>query len=225
MTNAICIVPRYNSAGKRDVTGAFLPEAKRFAKLHGILGAHVVSFDNTATKSARRKEVEALIWETSSDLYDVVAVFCHGTRRELQTGHSTTTMQGLAEVIAMRSVPEVRVPLYCCSTGSVGGEDERQPGPGGDGGPADVLRDWLSTEGCSGGWVDGHTTVAHTTKNPHVRRFYTVGNRTGDKVDVAGGDWLVAPGSPEWRRWVAALKTDMRFRFPTLSVAEIRGAL
>ena len=97
--------------------------------------------------------------------------------------------------------------------------DSPGDGPGGDGGFADALRDALSERGVTG-HVDAHVTTGHTTRNPHVRRFYCDGAAAG-----TGGDWLVAPGSPKWRRWVTALKGDMRFRFPWLTPAEIDAAL
>ena len=221
---ALIILPQHNSPGKRDVTGAFRPEAKRFAEsLHERgFSTHTHAFDNKASKAKRRAEVERAIWEGvfHSDgigidgLWDVVAFFCHGFTRGMQTGHDMATVGDLAETIALRSSDTVVVPLYACSTAST-----RTGAPGGDGGFADALRDALSERG-KRGHVDAHDTVAHTTKNPRVRRFWMDGEAAG-----TGGDWIVAPGSPKWRAWRAALKGPMRFAFPFMSPAEVDGAL
>lgn len=223
----IAICPTTNSHGKKDVTGAFLPEAKRFVKMHG---GHLLRFDNTASKKKRREEVLDLIWgNPHNGFLDHIAFFCHGYKTGIQTGHTQRTVQELAWTIAARSNPDVRVTLYCCDTARDGDRDKTDdtlPGPGGDGGFADSLRDALCREGCAGGWIDGHTVTAHTTRAPYVRRFYTDGNPDGG----VGGDWVVAPRSPEWKTWTRALwgkrkPTDIRLRFPRMTIGEVHNAL
>lgn len=223
--NALCIAPTHDRPGKRDVSAVFLPEAKRFAERHG---GHVVRFDDRRSMRSRRQEVERLIWETSSDLYGHVALFCHGLKTKIQTGHTVRTVDGLAEVIAMRSAPSVRVTLYACDAARDDDraiDDDLGEGPGGEGGFADRLRDALLEHGCAGGWVDAHVTTGHATRNPYVRRF-----RIEEGARDFGGDWIIAPGSRQWRTWRRALwgRTDpkrIRLDFPLQTTAALRRDL
>lgn len=215
---ALILLPQHNSHGKNDVTGAFKPEAFHFAKALTADGwdCTIHAFDHSASKAARRKQVESVIWEQGAcGLWDLVAFFCHGYTTGMQTGHDLATVDSLAECIALRSSDTVLVPLYACDTAGT----RVRKAAGGDGGFADALRDALSVRG-KHGHVDAHTTTAHTTKNPHVRRFWMDGEARG-----TGGDWLVAPGSPKWSSWCKALRGPMRFRFPLLTAAEIDAAL
>lgn len=215
---ALILHPLHNTGTKRDATGAFIPEARAYAKhltdaYMDVVGVDVVGFDNRAPKLARRRQVEAAIRSATNG---TVALFCHGLARGIQTGHDLAHVSTLAEALAASAGPSKRlvVTLYACDAA-----DSPSNGPGGDGGFADALRDALSERGITG-HVDAHVTTGHTTRNPYVRRFWCDGQAAG-----TGGDWLVAPGSPKWRAWVRALKGPMRFRFPWLTPAEIDAAL
>lgn len=215
---ALILRPLHASPSKPGDAGEFKREAERFANALRADGWQCVTyaFDNAKSKAGRRTEVEAAIWECGDGgLWDLVAVFCHGYTTGMQTGHDLATVDSLAECIALRSSDTVLVPLYACDTA----DTRARKATGGDGGFADALRDALSVRG-KRGHVDAHTTTAHTTKNPHVRRFHMDGEARG-----TGGDWLVAPGSPKWRAWRAALRGPMRFAFPLLTQAEIDAAL
>jgi hypothetical protein len=193
---ALAIHAGYDSPGKGDVRGAFRPEAKAWAKMHG---APVVAFDNRLALPARRKAVESILAQHTGVQY--LAFFCHGLRRSLQTGHTNTTVNALADAITDACASDVRIALYACSTGKD------------DAGFAAALRDALAKRGRTG-WVDAHTTAGHTTRNPWVRRFY---------MDRPGAEWIVARENTLWRRWVVALKTDLRFRFPMMPADDIRA--
>jgi hypothetical protein len=84
-----------------------------------------------------------------------------------------------------------------------------------------MLRDAICEGGAIYCRVDGHVTAGHATYNPKIRRFEGDGSPTGGN----GGRWIVPPRSEWWKAWVAALKGDMRLRFPFLSVDEVRTAL
>src|SRR5512139_2741428 len=219
----VALAPRYDSAGKHDATGAFIPEAHRFLSLHGAEDK-VRLFDNTKPPSARRREVCEILEGLPAGSYDLVAFFCHGYPRGLQTGHSIAELGELADDLARILRTGGSVALYACSAGEdllKATADHLEEGPGGEGGFADSLRDALSRRGKVGGHVDAHVLVAHTTRNPYVRRFYTDGMEGGE-----GGDWLVAPRSPLWAMWRKALSgTELRFQFPTMSRAEVEAAL
>ena len=116
---------------------------------------------------------------------------------------------------ALRDVGAASVPLYACDAArdnDADRSDDSEPGPGGAGGFASTLSAALP-----GVVVDAHTTTAHTTRNPHVRRFMSGGD----------GAWLVEPGSPMWRTWRDALREDRDFRlgFPLMSADAIASYL
>lgn len=209
--------PEHDSHGKKDVTYAFRPEAKKFAQYwqtHGWIPT-IHTFDNRHGGAERRQAVENTIWATPHPV-DAVAFFCHGYTRGLQTGHTIRTLDTLASIIAMKTSGAPIVALYACS--AAGTPLKGADAIGGDGGFADKLRDVLSAKYMKEGHVDAHKTVGHTTKNPHLRRFAMDGETEG-----RGGEWLVEPGSASWRKFRAALKGDLRFRFPMMTLEEIRA--
>jgi hypothetical protein len=231
---ALALVPMHNSKGKKDVTGAFFPEALKWMATHGVRTDSLRRFDNTAGKSARRQQVhDELIRNGYTKPLEHVAFFCHGLKDSIQTGHTcrtwgvhtTRTLADLVLILDVVCERDVKVTLYCCDTARDGDgqrSDDIKPGPGGDGGFADVLRDLMSAKGFSGGWIDAHTVTAHTTKAPYVRRFYTDGSPNGG----AGGDWLVDPRSPLWRKWARLLRSSpLRWEFPRLTTREIHERL
>ncbi len=236
-SDALIFIPKYNSHGKRDVTGAFRPEAKRFADAAdptGLGPTVITAFDNHKPMATRRGEVVDKMDRLIADghMFDTVAFFCHGWADGMQAGFTRKTIGRLAGRIGrLTRNPDPVIPLYCCSTGddpkefargqAIASPYHHGSGPG-EGSFADVLRD----EMCALGMVDcrvmGHTTVAHTTKNPHVLMFDGMGSEYGG----VGGYRPVAPGSKLWKAWKRALRnTDLRFRFPYMTVAEIHQEL
>lgn len=201
--------------GRNDARGAFIPEAIGFAKRAAELGpAMRRGFDNTRPEAARAREVESLITSASPvHQVTVLAIMCHGFRNRLQTGHTLATVGRLARAIRAVCVDDVRIALMACSTAA-----SRRKLPDGEGGFADALRDELVKLGCRGGWVDGHSTAAHATRNPFVRRMYT-------EPGLEGGTWLVEPLTRLWKPWRDALEGEMRFRFPTRTIEQVRAEL
>lgn len=215
------IIHAGHNTTKPDATGAFIPEAKAYAKWLASQGWTVEChpFDNRAEKPARRREVEGYI-DNGAGLWDHIAFFGHGLKTSIQSGHTVDHVETLAALLSFHCAPHVRITLYACDAARDGDRDKRDDvndSVGGDGGFADVLRDALYARGMTG-HVDAHAKPGHATKNPHIRRF---------DIDehTAGDGWLVAPGSPKWRAWIRSLKGDMRFRFPWLTPAEIDAAL
>lgn len=209
----LAFAPLHNLDGKRDATGAFHPEAQAFAKL---TGADVVLVDNDTPAISRREAVLDAIREHNPGQ---VAFFCHGWTTGIQFGFGVQHTLLLAETITGGwAGTDPRVVLYACLTAA----DGKTPGAGGDGGFADEFRDALCRAGATWCRVDAHTTAGHTTRNPYVRRFEGQGSAVGG----TGGQWIVAPKSPLWKPWVRALReTDLRYRFPSMSVAEIHAEL
>ena len=157
---------------------------------------------------ARRKDV-ATILSTQRDL-ELIAFFCHGLRRSLQTGHDLGTVNELADAIAAASGPRVTVALYACSTAHELTVTR--------GGFADALRDALTARG-KAGHVDAHTTAGHATTNPMVQRFDMQAN-VGDIT----APWIVEPRTELWAGWQRALRGPLRLEFPLLDAEAINVA-
>ena len=216
MTAAV-FAPLRNAPGKRDAF-EFLREAHAFNRAHGFNDV-VCVFDNDRSLVGRRGEVLGYLRKLPR--VSVVAFFCHGWPEGVQTGFMLGHVRLLAGSLAsVCGGGELTVALYCCSTGADDDgleTDERAPGPGGDGGFANRLRDELCDLGVRA-TVFAHSTAGHTTRNPWVRVFRP------DRR--AGGEWLVTPGGPLWAAWLRALKyTDVRLKFPLVTQAALEQLL
>jgi hypothetical protein len=227
--SALVFVPAHNTAGINPKTGepwADADEFKREARLFcAFLRAEkkwptpVHRFDNTAGLDERRAHVLRHLRGLAPGIVKVVALFCHGWPSGLQSGFRVEQAKLLARELESVSAQELTVVLWCCSTGADQDpttDELRDPGPGGDGGFADRLRDELGELGVKA-TVYAHSNAGHTTRNPRVRIFLP--------HERAGGHWVVSPDNPLWGTWVRYLRTDGRFRFPFLSAAELEVEL
>jgi len=218
----LCLVPDQNTVGKSDATGAFLPEARAFARCHGQNPDAIIARFPARELFLRRRAVCVRAIESAAPL-DVLAFFCHGWRDGLQAGWQRNTILHLARTLAQQAARDAHVVLYACDTGrdvDEAREDDREPGPGGDGGFADELRDACEALGRQV-TVVGHATPGHCTWNSYARRFVPgCGGR--------GGQWFVEPASPLWLAWVRALREPrgtLRYRFWGMTPAEIAAEL
>lgn len=229
----LSFAPLRNSDGLRDAA-EFQNEASRFSRhMQETYAAQsqVVLFDNRGELHDRREVVIPHLL-TSKPL-DVLAFFCHGWPDGIQAGFSSAHARLLAREVATVSSSKLTVMLYCCSTGADKRADTDElldPGPGGDNGFADRLRDELFAAGVTA-TVYAHSTKGHTSANPRVRIF-TPGAQKG-------GNWIVAPGSKHWSKWRAALQfvekrggknfvneeNTFRFDFPFMSTEQIQTKL
>ena len=202
---AVVFAPLHNTGGKHDAD-EFHREAHAFCRTNGVADqVHLI--DNRAPTNMRRDQVEARIEALPPRSLDVLAIFAHGWPTGLQTGHTLSTLPSLAKALSRAAVGPLSVVLYACSTAADddgSDADERAPGPGGEGGFADCLRDALAAQNCPA-TIWAHTVRGHTTRNPYVRVF-----RPGHAV---GGEWLVEPRSAGWPQWVSALRGERRFTF------------
>ncbi len=228
--------PTTNRPGTNPKTGKpwrdadeFRREAGAFARLHATTivkpGAALIAIDNTVSASAMRRRVCDEIENAGPQPVSLVAFFCHGHKTGIQFGFRLADVEGLAKTIANNAGKEPVVALYCCDTArdrDPQRDDDLKPGVGGDGGFADELRDALCRAGAVDCRVYGHAVAAHTTKAPWVRVF----EGRGSPVGWTGGPFLVERKSPLWRPWVKALQTtDLRFRFPFMSIGELHEEL
>lgn len=215
---ALVFAPAINSPGKRDAE-EFLREAHAFCRANGLRD-EVILFDNHEGLLERREVLLQRVHERPPASLDVLALFCHGWPTGVQLGFTGAGARGLAKSLKGVSASELTVALYCCSTGADddgSDADERLPGPGGDGGFADRLRDELCELGVRA-TVYAHSTAGHCTRNPFVRVFAPDERR--------GGHWLVEPHSKLWPAWVRALRsTDLRLRYPFMSREQIEAEL
>jgi hypothetical protein len=236
---ALIIRPDSNTPGKKDYTGAFLPESNAFKHVEErghLNNVEVVTFDNTLDFDARRrtllKKIEKLRGADVSGL-DCLAIFCHGWSTGIQAGITTKKIPAfLAALSCVYKIDDgLRVLLYCCSTGA-DDDDSADEAPGlgdglsgqnlGDGSFADAFRDELCKLGAIDCRVVAHTTAGHTTQNPNVIIFE--GNAS--PIGGVGGYMPVTKGHGKlWKTWVNELKTDYRFEYPFDSLGDIHDHL
>lgn len=219
----LCFVPDANTTGKSDASGAFLPEARAFARFHGVSHELVIRRFPADAPIPKRRAFCVGAFDTAARPLDVVAFFCHGWRDGLQAGFLRANVLVLARMMGMHARLDAHVLLYACETGrdsDAETDDDSEPGPGGDGGFADELRDACEALGRRV-TVMGHSTAGHCLRNPYARRFAPgAGGR--------GGEWYVEPEGALWQRWVRALRdprSTLRFRFPMMTPGEIAQEL
>jgi hypothetical protein len=225
----LCIAPMHNTKGRKDATGAFIPEAKRFLEFHKQDSSMLHLIDNHLTKKEMMSQVLSLlsdfggIWPNGRPL-EGIFFFCHGYRKGIQFGFTTKSVDPLAEAIHAACGERPIVTFYSCD---VARDPDRSrfddlEGLGGDGGFADEMRDALCRVDSNFCIVDGHTTVGHTTKNPHVRRF----NGDGSFKGGIGGYYIVPRQKKNlFKKWRKALRGDLRFEYPFMSADHIVSSL
>jgi hypothetical protein len=130
----------------QDATGAFLPEAAAFIKIHGGSRLELVS---PQTPAKRRLLVESAI--RGEPGLDVLSIFGHGVSNGLlATGHMMAQSFELA--LAIRDVRAKTVIFYACSTAA------------GRRGFADYVADSLPGVNL---WA--HTSAGHASWNPNTQ--------------------------------------------------------
>jgi hypothetical protein len=224
----VTFAPSTNTPPKHDATGAFLPEQRAFAKLWAGRGHAVESavFDNTRPVEKRRATVLDALRDRTR--LRCVAFLCHGLRRSIQAGFAIAHIPELGAALSSALAPGGVVALYACDTARDDDreqEDDLQPGPGGEGGFADLLSDAivshrLVTDGADwSGWIDAHPLSGHTTSNAFVRRF---------RGRADGGTWIVSPKSSRWKEWKRRLRDPhdaLRLAYPLMHEDEIHADL
>ena len=217
--NILVLHASENTGNVNDATGAFIPEAINFNKHRTSKGdvVQVFPFKNTAAPAKRFEEVLKLI--EGANPFDAFVYLGHGLRNALPSaGVTQANRKKLTDLLVKKSKSKKKlyVTLFACSTA------ETTTGqPGGEGGFADKVRDDLVEAGFTEGWIDAHPVPGHATQNSLVKRFYL------SKEEAAkGGNYIVAPGSPEFKKWKTKLNSKwrddpFRFDFPFLTTTEI----
>lgn len=220
--NILVFYSNKNSHGRKDATGAFIPEAKAFAKVHDVPEENVVGLNLVrVTRAVRKRKVLERIYSHQGKL-DAIAFFGHGWPSGIQFGFRKGDISPLVKALKFAGNRHLRVLLYACwaAENQVVDKKHNEVGPGTDGGFADLLRDEMVRHGLDLGWVDAHKTAGHTTWNPYVVRFH---GRTVEDVERGGegGSWIVSPKSPYWKKWRNRLTSDRSFRYEFPFVEEI----
>jgi len=159
-----------NTGVDHDFTGAFEPESLRYAAYWREQGdrVDVTRVDLSQRDGARVAQMTAAI--RASAPVDRLAIFCHGWQTGIQLGLSISSPKELDELaafataLACASTPELRIALYCCSTG---GSDV----PNGLGSFADRMRLALVAAGRRDATIFSHRVAGHTTRNAAIRLF------------------------------------------------------
>lgn len=205
-----------NVKGKHDATGAFIPEAKAFAKHHCVPKENMLGVPCTRLKSHERRK-RVLDFFTRHDrehFVRLIAWFGHGWSRGIQFGFTKSNLYELVDSLKGSCAEDLSMVLYACSTASASKSGRKVSMPATDNGFADKLRDDMYEQGFRDGWVDAHLNPGHTTKNPYLLRFIC----NDGHYDRGGGVWLVKPKSAYWATWANAIrKTKFRYIFPTMA--------
>lgn len=203
-----------NTKNKKDSSAVFIPEAKAFARFYEVPKENVVGIDCSLPAPKRRQLVIDKLSKT--DNLELLMFFGHGWPDGIQFGFTRKTIYNLASSIDF--VDGMKLGIFACLTAEndIRDNDINGLSAATDGGFADKLRDCLNVDFGWTGWVDGHKTAGHATWNPYVVRF-----KAGQNF---GGEWIVSPDNPLWKKWVKALhkNTDnIRYRFFTMYQKDI----
>lgn len=208
----LAILPAHNRLFRRDVTGAFEPEAERWADLHC---AQVRRIDNRLSEPLRLAEVVDVLSGLEARSQTCVAFFCHGTPTALQLAGPLGSTRLLGTELARVLRPGGSVALYACSTAA------RLDNSG----FAVRLRNSIFNASLLaghaphwGGWVDAHDRAGHCCRNPYVVRIEATG----------GAFWLVDPTGPQWKLWRRRLQDkhdQLRYAFPTVPRGPLLASL
>jgi len=229
--NILVLYSNKNSRGKHDATGAFIPEAKKFAKLHAVPKENVIGMKLVGVPKWKRKERTLNIIHNAGTYRDLDAIACfgHGWPNGIQFGLTRPDISTLCALLKRKAAKDLKIVLYACLAAENDVRDSKRVelGPATDGGFADELRDQMVRECIKYGWVDGHKTAGHTSWNPYLVRFRCDAVMS-ELCGAVGGAWLVQPGSEYWSKWISKLKVNaagMRYRFPFMSELQIKAEL
>ena len=153
----LAVVSAVNRPGKRDATGAFLPEARAWTDHHQG-SALFLDGESLADGQMRDRVMDQLFRPEHAGLTQL-AFFCHGFRSGIQFGfHGRQGAECLAAAV-QGATERATVVLFCCSAGQwFGPELARALGP--------QYAVW------------SHLTRGHTTRNP--RLIFSRGDATED---------------------------------------------
>lgn len=195
MINAWAIATRDNKKNEKDCDIVFKPAAVR---VRNAYKGGYSEFANGLSYPANRNDLLQKIGMMGGGL-DLFAYFGHGYNTQLG-GHILTKedIGMLADALKPKMKPGASIVFYSCLAGSSGG-----------------LTTMLLDKIGLGVWVYGHTTAAHSFKNPAVSEVHS---GDGPKFKMLSG--LFGPGLQA--AWGEALeRTDLWLRFPLMQHDDI----
>ena len=211
-----------------DAGGAFIPEAMAFAKLHKVPETNMLGVPCPGMPAGKRREAVCDFFRGHTDgKIEMIAWFGHGYSTGIQFGFNIQTIPQLVEYMKLCCADDVSMIFYACSTGSTNKKTRAIKSPGTNNGFADKVRDYMLWAGFRGGWIDGHLKPGHTTLQPFLLRFYVEPMFEGI-WDVPGGEWIISPKGPLWKKWRDAIQTKgstFKFLIPFAAQAEIMEML
>ena len=155
-----------------------------------------------------------------TDGLDVLAIFDHGTPKGLpRMRESYKCVNGLAADIA-RVTGKITIVLYACSCGRGWWWNPKKNKRDlyFDANSFKVRDGYAVALGCElkklgvDAKVFAHSTAGHTTRNPNVVIVGGIHNLLNVKWEIERMRW-VHPHDPDWKQWVAEMKTEYRFTF------------
>lgn len=222
--NIAVIYSTKNKRGKKDATGAFIPEARAFQLVHGISDNNMIGINCISHTMKRRYEnlISALYAIGRNEPLDAIVFFGHGWPNGIQFGLTKKNVSSFVYLLVQNRTVKLtcHFALYTCLTAENEIRDKqiKNIGPATKGGFADQLAYRLGRMNIAG-HVDAHKTSGHTTWNPYVVRFQNT-------IESPRAAWLVEPGSESWKNWVKAVRgSNLRFEFPFMSEFEIKQTL
>lgn len=171
MYNQIVINRGNNSKGRKDATGAFIPEAKAMTRILRDLGRNVSRLEILTDGYRDRVDLTSFVLKKIDKIFETheitkisgVSLFCHGWRKGVELlPRGEQGAKKVARVLANREVKFFN--LFACSAG--------KPHPKGN------WAQWVTEECVRLGHsiqVFSHETPGHTTWNPNVNLYWSDG--------------------------------------------------
>jgi hypothetical protein len=213
--NHVVLYRGENSKGKKDATGAFIPEAKALIKLlqekhnrsvcsYSILPSgweNRVKLTNYCMGIVRAEAARTNKHKLS------VSIFCHGWRRGIEFApRNIAGAKTFAKMCVESNVAILN--LFACSAAGVMEDKTHKIDLGSPLDPSASWAFWVASECAAAGHsirILGHETPGHTTWNARVRMFYADGKeKTVQTERLVLGD--------DQKAFAARMKNDQEYR-------------
>ena len=114
--NILVLHSNTNAHGKHDATGAFIPEARAFAKLHGVPERKTIGMKLVKTPKKKRREQTLNAIRAASDIapLSAIAFFGHGWPQGIQFGFNRPDVPDLVKCLKGVCTNDVKIVLYAC---------------------------------------------------------------------------------------------------------------
>lgn len=212
--NHIIFYTATNRPLKKDATGAFVPEAKKYSNyLKRVFpNAHVVLVPiKTRGRMAwqMRKQVEAAFLKYNGEVeFDGVSFFCHGWKTGMQFGYKWESgAKRLMKVIEKNNIEVKMINFYSCLVCK----------------DAENFARWIykaKTTFTGNFQVFGHYTAGHTSTNPNIKIYLDAFKPfMWSKREYDSYNMLVSPtNSDATKKEMRNDESNLRFAMPFVPV-------